>query len=93
MFDMPQRRDIAEKCTHVTISRCDNGTLQVDGFTTRQMVNETLFLRNLTDSTAGKYEFDYEDYTVTHNIIDTDYTNYSIWDDCKRVTSNMYLSK
>lgn len=57
------------------------------------MVNETLFLRNLTDSTAGKYEFDYEDYTVTHNIIDTDYTNYSIWDDCKRVTSNMYLSK
>lgn len=72
----------------MVISRYENGTLRADGFDAELPHKNTLFMRNLTTSNDGKFEYDFDGKVIPHNIIDTDYVNYAIWHDCRFILGN-----
>lgn len=88
VVDTPTNRSLEAPCTHVVISRYENGTLRAEGFDAELPHKNTLFMRNLTNSNDGKFEYDFDGKVVPHNIIDTDYVNFAIWHDCRFIFGN-----
>lgn len=91
--------DLMAPCDYLNISRVDNITVTFTSYNAKNFL--TTIKSYQSDTGVGKYEmiqrntFDHENLTISMPlwIVDTDYSNYSVWSYCKNLIEGLYIGE